>query len=345
MRYRSAGGSITIIVRVLTILGLLIGLGRSAQGALVFYGVSQRGGYLYEITYDPDATGEKVSSSFVRRLDTNYYGYYYGALDYGADGNLYTIRGTGGSGSLDYGQLYRLAPSTFNPSAVSLGTNRLSGMGSATQAGLAFLDDGTFYTGTGLRYASGANRKSLYHLNTPFTSAMDWFYDPRTSYTAPYLQGLQWYDETLWALTADTTTGTLHLYPLTHGASAGTYGIGEAYDAGGWLGTATHTAIGDLALIEDMMFAAVWGKLYSYDMSMGPGQEWQYLGDLPMAPDYYQSTYPYGYRPNYLSGLAAVPGQALPAPDPIPEPASLLVWLGVIGACVVGARRRLRASG
>jgi hypothetical protein len=293
---------------------------------LNFYGVSATGN-LYSVSYD---AGAGVTSSFIKNLALT--PYYYGALDYGPDGSLYMLRGAGGTPT-NPGQLYSLSgDGAFTPSLVNLGTgNLLSGMNmgpasyAGTAAGLAFTPDGTFYAGTGVRFASGQNRAALFLVDpAPDPTRLDFYWDNYSPASgAASIQGLQWYNDQLYALTASGSIDpALHLRTITHGLASGTvYDSSENLDAGGF-GDATYMTSGDLALIDDILFAAVGPDLYSY---AGVDLPWNYLGSLPEP----------------FTGLAALPGQTIPSPTPVPEPASiLLLAAGFLG--VAGYHRRSR---
>jgi hypothetical protein len=292
---------------------------------LNFYAVSERGNF-YNVSYE---AGTGVTSSFIKNLATT--SYYYGALDYGPDGSLYTLRGAGGT-STNPGQLYSVGPApTYTPTLIDLGAgNLLSGMNmgpssaAGTAAGLAFMPDGTFYAGTGTRFASGQNRRALFLVDpAPAPTSLEFYWDDYTpAFGAPFIQGLQWYNDQLFALTGIGNIDTaLHLMTITHGSTNGSVYNSTVFDAGG-LGTATYSTPSDLALIESVMFASVGNQLYSYDLSFGPDQAWTLLGDLPES----------------FSGFAALPGQTIPRPVPESD-IVILFGVGILGLLLYGSKR------
>ncbi|OGW47985.1 MAG: hypothetical protein A2078_08960 [Nitrospirae bacterium GWC2_57_9] len=309
---------------IIACLGLLFGTTASAA-PLNFYGVSERGNF-YSVSYE---AGTGVTSTFVKNLATT--AYYYGALDYGPNGSLYMLRGAGGT-STNPGQLYSLSgDGNFTPTLVNLGTgNVLSGMNmgpassAGTAAGLAFKPDGTFYAGTGVRFVSPQNRTALFLVDpAPDPTRLDFFWDDYTpAFGAASIQGLQWYNDQLLALTATGDSDpSLHLRTITHGLTGGTvYDSSANLDAGG-LGDATFMTPGDLAIIEDTLFAAVGPDLYTYDW--GSGAPWTHLGTLPEP----------------FTGLASLPGQTIPSP--VPEPGNaLLSGAAVLGLILYSRRAR-----
>jgi hypothetical protein len=339
---------------------VLAGATPAAMAGIEFYTITGRDGDISKITWEP---GEELQVTFVRDLGTT--SYYYGAMDFGPDGRLYIHRGTGGSTFTNSGIYYLNDPATSLLTRFQWTTNpansNLSGMQSALDAGLTFTGDGSLYAGTGLRYVSGiagvpaGNKSALFWVDpgSPYTTTQtQTYYDPHNpnlmqSFNAPAIQGLQWYDGQLFALTSDSRSATygnsLHLRVIEHGTTnLSPYDTFGNYDGDGDNGLegATVLSKGDLALVDDAMFALVNGKLYYYDMLLGPGQMWTYMGTLPTPPNW--ST-PTGSGPDYYTGLAALPGQVF-SRAVVPEPATLLIWLVLIVVAVVPMQRHFAGN-